>query len=75
MESVAFRPPAYRDWMSDKEWAEYASRVAAREDTHWRPFVQVVDLMHTRIDDMMYMLVRHDATQQGRLADVRDLRN
>jgi hypothetical protein len=65
LDAPACHPPAYGEWMTGTDWRAYADGVEACPQAEWRDFVRVVGLMHDRIHDALYWMVRHEEAAHG----------
>lgn len=54
------RPDDFNVNFTGKDWSRYASEIESCEDDLWRNKVKIVDLMRKRIDQLMYIMLRHD---------------
>jgi len=62
---AACRPPEVGARITRAEWHEYASRVERCGEEEWRHLVQVLALMHDRINHMMHRVMLHHAAAHG----------
>jgi hypothetical protein len=72
-DEAACRPPEFGARITRSGWRGYAERVEGCREAEWRHLIQAGALMHDRIHHMMYRIMRHDAAEHDREAEIGDL--